>query len=171
MELISNGKGSCIFSDNSNLSNASPMLHIKNAGTGQFLRFETNLGDIRTTISKEGNMVTDGTITVKSDKGIVRSSTGTQLRTEIITVSIPAGSLGHYNEFNSSIDVVVNFASAFSSAPAVYIGNVVSGGLAGLTTQIEDVTTTGFHFNAYNYTPYDFNYGATTYKIVAIGAE
>jgi len=171
MELISNGKGNSIFSDNTSLTNASPILRIRNAGTGQFLRFETNLGEIKTTISKEGNITTDGTLTVKGNKGIVRSSSSTQQRMETLTVNIPAGTLGHYDQFNGLIDITVNFSTAYSSAPAVYVANEVSGSLAGLTIRIEEVSTTQCHFRAYNYTPYDFNYGATTYKIVAVGAE
>ncbi|MEP6792911.1 MAG: H-type lectin domain-containing protein [Saprospiraceae bacterium] len=171
MELISNGKNSSIFSDNTNLSNTSPIIHVKNAGTGDFLKLETNLGDVITKVAKNGNVTTDGTITVKGDKGIVRNSTSTQLRTEILTATIAAGSLGHYNQFNGALLTTVTFGTAFSSPPTVYIGNVVSGSIQGLTMTVQDVTTTGCTLYLGNYTPYDFTIAATSYKIVAIGAE
>ena len=172
MELISNGKGNSIYSDNTNLSNASPIVRVRNAGTGKFLSFETNLGDIVTTIAKNGNVVTDGTMTVKGDKGIVRNSTGTQLRTEILSASMPSGAVNHYDsEFNAWDYYDFNFATAFSSTPSVNLGNIVTGGFGGLTVQIIDVTTTGFTIEVSNYTPYDFTYVASTYKVIAIGAE
>lgn len=171
MELHSNGKGSSIFSDNTNLSNADKIIQVRNAGTGKFISLETNLGDVVTSVAKNGNIVTDGTVTVKSDKGIVRNSTGTQLRTEIITANIPAGSVGHFNEFNGGIFVNITFGTAFSSPPSVYIGNVVSGSIQGLTMDVEDVTTTGCTLVLGNYTPYDFTIVASAYKIIAIGAE
>ncbi|HZV70745.1 MAG TPA: hypothetical protein VFG10_14420 [Saprospiraceae bacterium] len=171
VELISNGKGNAIFADNTNLSGNDPQLRIRNAGTGKFLQFETNLGAVRTTISKEGNIDTEGTVTVKGDKGIVRSSTGTQLRTETFNVTIPAGDLNHYDEFNATIDIDVNFSTPFASAPAVYLGQTVSGSLQGITVKIENVTSSGCELSLYNYTPYNFTYVATTLKVVALGAE
>ncbi|MGB4846937.1 MAG: H-type lectin domain-containing protein [Saprospiraceae bacterium] len=171
MELHSNGKGSSIFSDNTNLSNADKIIQVRNAGTGKFISLETNLGDVVTSVAKNGNIVTDGTMTVKGDKGIVRNSSGTQLRTEILSASFAAGSLPHYNEFNSALQSNVTFGTAFSSPPSVYIGNVTSGSIQGLTITVENVTTTGCTLWLANYTPYDFTIGATSYKIVAIGAE
>ncbi len=171
MELISNGKNSSIFSDNTNLTNPDPIIHVRNAGTGDFLKLETNLGDVITKVAKNGNITTDGTITVKVDKGIVRNSSSTQLRTEIFTANIPAGSVGHYNEFNSGIFVNITFGTAFSSPPIVTIGNLISGTIKGLSMTVEDVTTTGCTLVLGNYTPYDFTIGATSYKIIAIGAE
>ncbi len=171
MELHSNGKGSSIFSDNTNLSNSDKIIQVRNAGTGKFISLETNLGDVVTSVAKNGNIETDGTMTVKGDKGIVRNSSGTQLRTEILSASFAAGSLGHYNQFNSALQANVTFGTAFSSPPSVYIGNVTSGSIQGLTITVEDVTTTGCTLWLANYTPYDFTIVATSYKVVAIGAE
>ncbi|MGB3077764.1 MAG: H-type lectin domain-containing protein, partial [Saprospiraceae bacterium] len=96
---------------------------------------------------------------------------GTQLRTEILSASFAPGSLGHYNEFNSALQSNVTFGTPFSTPPSVYIGNVTSGSIQGLTITVENVTTTGCTLWLANYTPYDFTIGATSYKIVAIGAE
>lgn len=171
VEVLSNGKGNGIFIDHTNLTSSSQMLRIRNAGTGNFLQMETNLGDIKTTLSKEGNFVTDGTVTVKSNKGIVRNSSSTQLRMEILTANFPAGTVNHYDEFNSYIETTVTFATAFSSTPTVAIGNHVSGSILGLTMFVSDVTTTGCTLTLWNYTPYNFTIPATSYKIIAIGAE
>ncbi|HJW27811.1 MAG TPA: hypothetical protein VJ508_01040, partial [Saprospiraceae bacterium] len=170
---ISNGKGNSIFSDNTNLTNSSPIIKVRNAGTGKFVSLETNLGDIVTTIAKNGNIVTDGTITVKTDKGIIRNSSSTQLRTEIITANIPAGSVSHYNSggFNGGLFIDITFGTAFSSTPSVYIGNVVSGSILGLTMTVEDVTTTGCTLVLGNFTSNDFTISATQYKIIVIGPE
>jgi hypothetical protein len=171
VELISNGKGNGIFSDNTNLSNSSPIIKVRNAGTGKFLSFETNLGDIITTVAKNGNIVTDGTMTVKGDKGIVRNSSSTQLRMEIVTANIPSGSISHFDEFNAYDYIDVTFSTAFSSPPAVSLGNVVSGGIGLLTITVEDVTTTGCTIVLKNFTSHDWTYPATTYKLIAVGAE
>ena len=171
VDLESNGAGNLIFGQSSSLISSADQIKIKNAGTGNFLKFETNLGDIVTTVAKNGNITTDGALTVKSNMGIVRNSSGTQLRTEIITVNIPAGSLPHYNQFNSAIQVTVNFGTAFSAPPGVYIGDVISGDYQGLTASVYNVTTTSCKFILQNYSPYDFTIGATAVKIIAIGAE
>lgn len=171
VELISNGKGNSIFSDNTNLSNNSAIFRARNAGTGKFLSFETNLGDIVTTVAKNGNIVTDGTMTVKGDKGIVRNSSSTQLRMEIVTANIPAGQVNHYDEFNAPDHIDIDFGTAFSSAPAVSLGNLVSGSIGLLTLTIEDVTTTGCTIVLWNYTGHDWSYPATTYKLIVVGAE
>lgn len=171
VELISNGKGNSIFSDNTNLSNSSAIFRARNAGTGKFLSFETNLGDIVTTVAKNGNIVTDGTMTVKGDKGIVRNSSSTQLRMEIVTANIPSGSINHYDEFNAWDYININFGTTFSSPPAVSLGNVVSGSIGLLNISIEDVTTTGCTIVLRNFTSYDWSYPATTYKLIAVGAE
>lgn len=171
VEILSNGKGNGIFMDQTNLTSASQMLRIRNAGTGPYLQMETNLGDIRTTLSKEGNLVTDGTVTVKTNKGIVRNSSATQLRVELLQANFPAGTVNHYDEFNNNIETIVVFGTPFSSPPVVTIANHVSGTILGLTMFVSDVTTTQCTLTLWNYTPYNFTIPATSYKIVAIGPE
>ena len=170
-EIISNGKGNGIFMDLTSLTNSSPALRIRNAGTGSFIRMEDGLADLKVNIEKDGDIITDGTIKVKTDKGIVRSTTSTQLRMEIVTANIPSGSIAHYDEFNAWEYIEVDFSTPFSSAPAVSIGNLVSGGIGLLTMVIEDVTTTGCTIVLKNYTGHDWSYPATTYKLIAVGAE
>lgn len=171
MEILSNGKGNGILIDHTSLSNTSPLFRIRNAGSGQFLRFEDGLGDIKTTLSKEGNFVTDGTVTVHNNKGIVRNTTSTQLRMEIMNVSFPAGSVSHYDEFNSPDYIDVTFSTAFSSTPAVSFAQFVSGGIGPLTMTIQDVTTTGCTIELFNYTGNDWSYPASTVKLIIVGAE
>jgi hypothetical protein len=170
-EVISNGKGSGIYMDMTSLTNSSPALRIRNAGTGSLIRMEDGLGDLKVNIEKDGDIITDGTIKVKTDKGIVRSTTGTQLRMEIVTAFIPSGTINHFDEFNAWDYIEVDFATPFSTPPAVSVGNLVSGGIGLLTMTIEDVTTTGCTIVLANFTGHDWNYPATTYKLIAVGAE
>jgi hypothetical protein len=171
VEINTNGKGAGLTIDHNNLANAAPLMHMLNSGNGQFMRLENGLGDIKTTISKEGNLTTDGTITVKTDKGIVRNSSSTQLRMEILNKSFPAGTVPHYDEFNAPAFINVTFGTAFSSAPAVSLAQEVSGGIGLLTLSILDVTTTGFTIELFNYTGYNWDYPATTLKFIIVGAE
>jgi hypothetical protein len=171
VEVITNGKGNGILIDHNHLTNSSPLLQMTNSGNGQFLRLESGLGDIKTTISKEGNIVTDGTMTVNNDKGIVRNSTSTKLRMQIMSISYPAGSISKYDEFNAPLVIEVDFGTTFTSAPAVSLANIVSGGFGLLTPSIYDVTTTGFTFQLWNYTGYDWNYPATTLKFIIVGSD
>jgi len=171
VEIQTNGKGNGIYLDHDQLGNTAPLFRMRNAGTGQFLRLEDGLGDIKTTLSKEGNLTTDGTITVKGDKGIVRNSSSTQLRMEIVTANIPAGQVNHFDEFNSPDYIDIDFGTSFGSAPAVSLGNVVTGGIGLLTLTIEDVTTTGCTIVLWNYTGHDWPYPATSYKLIVVGVE
>ena len=171
IEIFSNGKNNGIFMEHTNLTNTAPLFRIRNSGNGQFLRFENGLGDIKTTLSKEGNLVTDGTITVNTNQGIVRSSTSSQMRTEVLSALVPAGNLPHWDQFFTSVEVNITFAEAFSATPTAYIGNIIGPGVKGCTLTIEDVTTTGCKLVIINYTPTDFEWSATTYKIIAIGPD
>jgi hypothetical protein len=171
VQIITNGTGKGLSIQNTNSSNNNEMLRIQNSGTAEFLLCVDASLDTKASIAKDGDIVTDGTVTVKSNKGIVRNSSSTQLRTEILTVSIPAGNLTHYDQFNGAIDVDVTFGTAFSSAPMMTIGNVTSGSIQGLTATIINVTASGFKFRLGNYSPFDFSIGATSIKVMAIGAE
>lgn len=173
MELISNGLGTSIFSDNTSLSNTQPILRLRNAGTGEFLKFETNLGTTITTIQKDGDMVTAGGLTVRNNKGIVRNSTSTQVVSVLMTVNIAAGSLSAYDPggFNAQVTIPVTFTSSFSATPYVYIGNLTSGTLYGLTPAIENVTSTGCNLVLRNWSAGNFSYPASSIRILAMGAE
>lgn len=170
LDVETNGLGRTLQLKSTNPSNATTVVQVLNYGTGGFLELG-NADDTKLSISSNGDIQTQGHLYVKGGKGIVRNSTGTQLRTEIITVNIPAGSVSHYDQFNSWNYVPVNFTTSFSSAPSVFIGNVVSGGLLGLSTRIINVTTTGGALEISNYTSNDFTYPATTIKVIAIGPE
>jgi hypothetical protein len=173
VEILSNGKGNAIFCDNDNLTSNAIQFRVRNAGTGNFLSFENNLGSIITTVAKNGNITTDGTLTVKGDKGIVRNTTNTQLRTEVLTVNHPGGTISAYSPggFNASIIIPVSFSTAFSSPPVVTMANFVTGSFSGLTSSIINVTTTGCEIQLLNYTSNTLSFGLLTVKLIAIGAE
>jgi len=182
---------------NSNATNTKNVVQIDNLGTGNFLALTTGLGDVKTSIAKNGNINTDGsiyaggsinssgnmnsdanitadgTVSVRGNKGIVRNSNSNQLRIETLAVSFPAF---HYSHYDSDFGpggqtITVNFSTAFSSAPVVYWANALSGLLAGLSVAIWDVTTTSCKISILNYGPYDFDRNASTNKVVAIGNE
>jgi len=180
VQIYNQGAGRGLMVDVVNSSNSDDAVEVRNSGTGNFLSLMTGLGEVKTTIAKNGNINTDGniisegTVTVKGNKGIVRNTFSNQLRVEVLSVNVPAFPYQHYDtNFGApGQDVIVSFSTAFSSPPAVYIANSVSGSLMPLTKMIYEVTTTGFKFSIANFTPYDFtNAGAGTFKVVAIGNE
>ena len=174
VEILSNGKGNGIYIDHTNLTSSSQMLRIKNAGTGNFVQFENNLGNIRTTIDKDGDMVTDGTITVKENKGIVRNSSSTQLRTELITATFTGEEdFGPLNQFWSSpFTIPVTFGTAFSSPPAVYLGDIILDGNASvLNVNISNVTTTGCNIAVRNISAQNVTLSDSSWTVIAIGPE
>jgi len=180
VQIYNQGAGRGLMIDQVNSSNSDDVFEVRNSGTGNFLSLITGLNEVKTTIAQNGNINTDGniisegTVTVKGNKGIVRNTSSNQLRVEVLSVSVPAFPYQHYDtNFGApGQDVIVSFSTAFSSPPAVYIANAVSGSLMPLTKIIYEVTTTGFKFSIANFTPYDFtNAGAGTFKVVAIGNE
>jgi len=180
VQIYNQGAGRGLMIDQVNSSNSDDVFEVRNSGTGNFLSLITGLNEVKTTIAKngnintDGNIISDGTVTVKGNKGIVRNTSSNQLRVEVLSVSVPAFPYQHYDtNFGApGQDVIVSFSTAFSSPPAVYIANAVSGSLMPLTKIIYEVTTTGFKFSIANFTPYDFtNAGAGTFKVIAIGNE
>jgi hypothetical protein len=172
VQIISNGNGKGLYVENSNAGASADLVVGKYSGTGKFISFQDGAGTPVTTVEGDGDITTAGTITVKNNKGIVRNSSSTQMRIETLTANIAAGNLNHYDDqFNGGVYLTFNFGTAFSSPPSVYIGNVISGSLQGLTAIIQNVTTTSFQLVIGNYTPYNFTYVATSLKIIAVGAE
>jgi len=159
---------------NSNASNPTDVLRIDNLGTGNFLSLTTGLGDTKTTIAKSGNITTDGTITVKSDKGIIRNSGSNQLRYEVIPVTIESaggGTIaingeGFYNK-------TITFPNAFIAAPAIWVRNVtlIDGAHpAYVIPALMSVTSTGCSIWIHN--PNNFTVDIRlTYNLIAIGRE
>jgi hypothetical protein len=173
VEIFSNGKGNGILLDHTNLTNTSPLFRMKNSGTGQFLRFEDGLGDIKTTLEKDGDFTTDGTITVKGDKGIIRNSGSDQMRVEVVMaiwdpqvpIVIEAGLGGIIQD--------ITFATPFTSVPAVYVANAVDNDwqAANFSPTVVDVTTTGCSLIIKNTSNNDINLPYTSWKLVAMGKE
>lgn len=172
VQVVTNGTGKALSIQNTNSANNNEMLRIQNAGSAEFLLCVDELLNTKAYISKNGNFNTDGTVTVKGNKGIVRSTTSTQQRIETLSVNVPSGSLAHYDEFNATVTVNVSFSTPFASAPTVYLGNyVIDGGISNLTVTIHSVTSSGCVLEYKNRTPYDFNFASSIVKIIAIGAE
>jgi hypothetical protein len=173
VEVSGNGTGSNLFVNNTNSGNSNALARLRNSGTGFFLNLEDGGASTVTSIAKNGNIITDGTMVVKGDKGIVRNSSGTQLRTEILSaaLSLPGG--GATVASMSSNTVHVNFGSAFSSAPVVSVGNIVSDGdnASFFVTCIKNVTTTGCDLIIRNISGQSIYLSNSTWKIIAIGAE
>jgi hypothetical protein len=190
VHIVNNGSQVALNIESNNASNVTPALMINHAGVGSLASFKksgvekvsiSNAGNITTSgnitasgnIAASGNVTTSGTVTVKNNNGIVRNTGAAQQRVEVLTVSIPAFNYQHYDtNFGAPAQIIsVNFSTAFSSPPAVYIANAVTGSLMGLMKQISGVTTTGFTFTIANFGPYDLNSGAGSYKVVAMGNE
>ena len=136
------------------------------------MQFEASPGDIKTSLAKSGNFKTSGTVTVKNDKGIVRSSTTSQLRVEVVQAIWDAS--GSYESISplETRDVPVTFSTAFSSPPAVYIANLLSGANAEeMLCSVKNVTTTGCTLHFLNPNSQDITVWASTWNLVAMGQE
>jgi len=171
VQIQGNGTGKALHLENTNAANSADLIYAKNNGSGNFLRLLDGGGNTQTKIDNDGDITTEGTITVMGNKGLVRNSSSTQLRMEIVTANIPNGSVSQYGEFNVPDYIDIDFGTPFASAPAVSLGNLVSGGIGLLTLTIEDVTTTGCTIVLWNYTGHDWTYPATSYKLIVVGAE
>jgi len=159
---------------NSNSSNATDVMRIDNLGTGNFLSLTTGLGDTKTSIAKSGNITTDGTVTVKGDKGIIRNSGSNQMRYEVIPVTIE-GAGGTQININAEgfYNKTVTFPNAFTAAPAIWVGNVtmIDGAQpAYVIPALMSVTSTGCSIWIHN--PNNFSVDIRlTYNLIAIGKE
>ncbi|MGB4845020.1 MAG: H-type lectin domain-containing protein [Ferruginibacter sp.] len=171
VEVSNNGTGSNMFVNNTNAANNSPVLRIRNNSTGNFLLLEDGGAGSVTSFAKNGNITTDGTLTVKSNKGIVRNSSATQLRIEVVQATFTSAA-GETLTPNQSRVVTVTFASPFSSAPTVYIGNMIADGNSiFMNTAIKDVTATDCKLHIVNATSSNIALFTSSWKIVAMGAE
>jgi len=153
-----------------NPANSNDALTIYSEGTGKMVAFYKSFQE-RFSIANNGNVLTQGSVTVKGNKGIVRSSTTTQLRMETVTSpTVSSTGLG----VGGSINVTITFSAAFSSPPSVSVANINSGFLGAcdaLCTAVKDVTTTGCTLKVFN--AYMANSGvfSGTWKLNIIGAE
>jgi hypothetical protein len=157
---------------NSNVSNTRPVVQIDNLGTGYFISLTNGAADVKTSIAKDGDITTDGTMTVKSNKGIVRSSTSTQLRTEVVPAVFFTANPDEVLPTQNRL-VSVTFSTPFSAAPAVFVGNLTDNGINSgrFTLSIINVTTTGCTLRITNPTSNSIFIYSTTWNLVAIGAE
>ncbi len=171
VHMETNGLNRTLTLQTTNASNTSEMIYGKNFGNGNMMTLQDGAGDTKVYINNTGNMGLDGALIVRGTKGIVRSSTGTQLRVELLSSIVPGQSLSHYDQFNSQIIKNFTFSTPFSTIPTVSLGNISSGGFLGLTPSIESVTTTGCQLVLRNYTPYDFTIVNTILSLIVVGAE
>ncbi len=139
----------------------------RNTGSGQYgLDFYTS-NTSRMSISNTGNVAIANTVSVKGNKGIIRSSDATQQKKVTTNVTVNASfAAGETKSF------AFTFPEGFSAAPDAYVGNVVSGsGNWGEALMVlNNITATGgtlYVFNAKG-TAVTNNY---VVKVIAIGAE
>jgi len=173
VDITSTGLGTSLYLLNDNISNNKPMINGKASGTGSFLLFENAGGTNITDIAKTGNITTAGTVTVKNNKGIVRNSTSTQLRMEILQADLVTPISGQLPlQPNQKFIIDINFATAFSAAPVVYVANIM-GSINGVyaATSITSVTATSCKFVLTNTTNEQIVILNNSWKLVAMGAE
>ena len=174
VEIISNGKGNGILIDHSSLTSTAPLFRMRNSGQGQFLRFEDGLGSIKTTLEKSGNLTTQGTVTVKGNKGIVRNSGSEQLRIEtVMAVWDPQVQIIIEPGFGGVMDDIV-FNTPFTTVPTVFIAQAVETDLwqaANFSATIVDVTTTGCTMIIKNTSNFNIDTGYMSWKLVVMGTE
>jgi hypothetical protein len=167
------GTGEELYVVNYNVSNTQPMLHLSNYGNGKYLKFNEPGGNEIFYVAKSGNLMTDGTITVKGDKGIVRSSTSTQLRYETIPAVVEAlgGNLLTLCG-NCAMTRTINFPNPFPTPPAVSLGNILPGGVSYtlLDVILYNVTTTSCELYIRNRVGSEIDFKAT-WNLIAVGAE
>lgn len=172
VDIFNGGLGNALYINNPNPGGTSPSLRIRNQGNGKFLSFEDGASIEKFNVEKTGDITTSGTLTVNGDKGIVRNSGSTQMRMQELTVTVPASSLASFQEFNSIFTVNVTFSPAFSAAPSVYLGNIITGGaISSLHVYIDGVTSSGFTLKVRNLTNRDISWGTSSFKVMAMGAE
>lgn len=171
VHMETNGLNRTLTLQTTNVSNTAEMIYGKNYGNGNMMTLQDGAGDTKVYINNAGNMGLDGALIVRGTKGIVRSSSGTQLRVELLSAIVTGQSLSHYDQFNAAIVKNFTFTTPFSTIPTVSLGHISSGGFAGLTPSIESVTTTGCQLVLRNFTPYDFTIGNTIVSLMVIGAE
>ena len=165
------GTGEELYVVNHNISNTQPMLYLVNHGGGKYLKFNDQNANEVFFVAKNGNVMTDGTMTVKGDKGIVRNSTGLQMIYKVVPVTITLGGLGLSSTLSDYF--TVNF-SGFSDKPAISIGNFTSPDLwfqRGSLTVV-NVTNTSCQIAVHNNSSYNWPAGySTTINLIMIGPE
>ena len=171
VEILNTGTGNNLFVNNSNAASSSPLVRIKNGTNGKSISLQDDFSVEKFSVTKAGNVVSAGTVTVKNSKGIVRNSTSTQLRVETMLASLAAGGESLNNGWYTYISVT--FSTAFSSPPVVYVGNITTPNYLAtfLTTSIMEVTTTGCKLILRNTSGGDLNNIIGTWQVVAMGAE
>jgi hypothetical protein len=152
-----------------NDENGSEAFYVRHDGTGKLASLN-NTDAEKFSVLNNGNTMTAGTMTVKGNKGIVRSSTSTQMRMETINVQME-----YFNMPEGNTDVQnISFSTAFSSPPVVSVGNLLpgySGPCWKMVMSVDNVTTTGCTINMYNASVGGNPDVSGTWKILVVGAE
>lgn len=173
VDITSIGLGTSLYLQNDNISNNQPMINGKASGTGLFLLLENAAGTTVTNIAKSGNITTAGTITVKNNKGIIRNSTATQMRMEILQADLVTPISGELTLApGQKFTIDINFTTAFSAAPVVHVANIM-GNINGVyaATSIINVTTTSCKFVLTNTNNDQIVIQNNSWKLMAVGAE
>lgn len=136
-------------------------------------RLDVSGGSIHTTnnLVVDGNATIDGNLTVRDGKGIMSNSQGTgQLKYYTREFSVTAVLAGHAQSGEFSIGLS---AGVFSSAPAVFVGDITStGGTVGelyrVIVMVYGCTTSSCKARLVNTSPNPVNYDIT-YNLIAVG--
>jgi hypothetical protein len=170
--IATNGKGINLFMHNTNAANTQPQFRVINQGNGNYMQFESTFGNITSTLAKNGDFKTAGNIKVKTDKGIVRSSTTSQLRVEVVNAVFETNGNNEILSLYEGRTVEVTFATPFTSAPAVYIAGLENGGNADLMmVTVQNITATGCELKIRNVIDTDLSLYDSTWKLVAMGND
>ena len=114
-----------------------------------------------------GNIKTTNDLLVQNDKGIIRNTSGTQLKMVASTYSL----LGNYPA-ETLISNDVSFSENFPAGviPVVYVSNFVSvsGECAKIMVSVSNVTNTGFRISGFNPTNSSVSFNGN-WNFVAVG--
>jgi hypothetical protein len=156
VKLLNKGTGKAIEIDINNTANNSAGLSIVHYGTGSLI--EANAEANNFIVDNNTNIITSGAITVKKNKGIVRSSTSDQLILKSISSTIINSSGLNIGQ---SLSYSLLFGTTYSSPPVISVANLNSGFTGPcdkLLVSVSNVTTTGCTFRITN--PHLANTGA-----------
>jgi hypothetical protein len=167
------GKGSGLAVTMSNNQSSASAIEVNHTGTGKLLSLSgQNNADF--SVSNNGNTTTTGTVTVKGNKGIIRNSSSTQLRYEVVQAAVEGlGGALILIPSGAFIDRSFNFSTPFPAPPAVSMGNLLPGYINAawdVDAKIISASTTGFTIRIYNHQSYDLPTKGT-WNVEVIGAE
>jgi hypothetical protein len=153
-----------------NAQNNSAAIDVNHSGIGNLVHL-LGQNNAEFTVANNGNTTTSGIVIVRGNKGIIRNSGAAQMRVETVSAAIQAGGISMIN--NELVQIDVTFNTAFSSAPKVYVANVLNMSFTAtyLIASVSNVTTTGCRLYLRNVAGHDLDGITGSWQLVAMGAE